>query len=69
MKILGPLIPVVGLIQYKYKIFNLIFKYKTVFSQEVARIGHPYLKTFTVIGNELIKANAIFEVFLNKILL
>ncbi|KAL4453703.1 hypothetical protein ABPG74_009599 [Tetrahymena malaccensis] len=63
VQVLGPVIAILGVFQYKYQICNVLLKKQTTYSPEVAIINKYFIKTFTVVGNDLLKARLIFQKF------
>ncbi|EAR95656.3 kinase domain protein (macronuclear) [Tetrahymena thermophila SB210] len=63
VQVFGPVIAILGVFQYKYQIFNVILKKQTTYSPEIALVNKYFIKTFTVVGNDLLKARLIFQIF------
>ncbi|KAL4460652.1 hypothetical protein ABPG73_000187 [Tetrahymena malaccensis] len=68
IKILGPIVGVLGIYKYKSNILNLLLKEKTFYSIETAQVNSLYKKQITVMGNDLKKAYALYHSFKSKTL-
>ncbi|KAL4460650.1 hypothetical protein ABPG73_000185 [Tetrahymena malaccensis] len=68
IKILGPIVGVLGIYKYKSNILNLLLKEKTFYSIETAQVNSLYKKQITVMGNDLKKAYELYLSFKSKTL-